>query len=258
VGGGLLQTHLRARGIQHPDGEEQHDHDRGDGDRELRRPRIVEPPAHETASARRTRSVEPLGKPPVDPPDDTASALVEWFHATKPNTSPADEHHWSGDTEDWLRAHTTGKSLSRTVAWAVQPGAAAVQPAGGGTRAYPVAHQYCLPMSSEGGAQLRKGVVEYCILGVLARQPMYGWQLAEILAGAGVIAGIGTLYPLLGRLRDRGFIVAFEMASDSGPPRKYYQPSDSGLAHLAAFRSQWPAFTSTVSQLIEESPSGTQ
>lgn len=107
------------------------------------------------------------------------------------------------------------------------------------------------------GAQLRKGVVEYCILGALEREPMYGWQLADALAGSGVIAGIGTMYPILGRLRDSGLIVAFEKPSDSGPTRKYYRPTSAGLAHLAAFRSQWPAFISAVSTLIEEDQGGT-
>lgn len=107
------------------------------------------------------------------------------------------------------------------------------------------------------GAQLRKGVVEYCILGILEREPMYGWQLADSLSGRGVIGGIGTLYPVLGRLRDGGLIVAFEQASGVGPTRKYYRPTPAGLEHLAAFRSQWPAFISTVSTLIEEDQRGT-
>ena len=112
-------------------------------------------------------------------------------------------------------------------------------------------------MAVDVGAQLRKGVVEYCILGLLERQPMYGWQLADALSGPGVIAGIGTLYPLLGRLRDGGLIVAFEQPSDAGPTRKYYRPTPAGLARLAAFRSQWPTFISTVSSLIEEENGGT-
>ena len=46
---------------------------------------------------------------------------------------------------------------------------------------------------------MRKGVVEYCVLGLLAREPMYGWQLADALTASGLIASIGTLYPLLAR-----------------------------------------------------------
>lgn len=54
-------------------------------------------------------------------PDDTATALVEWFHAVEPTTSTADLHHWNGDTEAWLTAHTTGKTLTPAVTRAVQP-----------------------------------------------------------------------------------------------------------------------------------------
>jgi PadR family transcriptional regulator PadR len=49
-------------------------------------------------------------------------------------------------------------------------------------------------MVADVGAQLRKGVVEYCVLGLLSRETMYGWQLSERLVSAGLIASIGTLY----------------------------------------------------------------
>lgn len=105
-------------------------------------------------------------------------------------------------------------------------------------------------MTADIGAQLRKGVVEYCILGSLSREPMYGWQLAETLSSAGVIASIGTLYPILGRLREAGLITAFESSSGVGPVRKYYQLTNAGIERLAAFRKQWPAFVEAVSNLV--------
>lgn len=101
------------------------------------------------------------------------------------------------------------------------------------------------------GSQLRKGVVEYCILGLLSREPMYGWQLSEALSGPGVIAGIGTMYPVLTRLRERGLIAAFERASGVGPVRKYYKLTNQGQQVLDAFRGQWPSFIATVSDLLE-------
>lgn len=97
---------------------------------------------------------------------------------------------------------------------------------------------------------MRKGVVEYCVLGLLAREPMYGWQLADALTGAGLIASIGTLYPLLGRLRDNGWVTTFDRASDAGPVRKYYQLTDAGAQSLAQFRAQWTPFTQVVSTLV--------
>ena len=105
-------------------------------------------------------------------------------------------------------------------------------------------------MTADVGAQLRKGVVEYCVLGLLAREPMYGWQLSETLTAHGMIASIGTLYPVLGRLREKGFVTSFDEASDSGPVRKYYRLTDAGTSQLAAFRQQWTPFTDTVGDLI--------
>lgn len=107
-------------------------------------------------------------------------------------------------------------------------------------------------MRADPSAQLRKGVVEYCVLGLLSREPMYGWQLSETLSAHGVIASIGTLYPILTRLREKGFVSSYEMASDAGPVRRYYRLSESGQGELDIFRRQWVPFTETVSDLIGE------
>ncbi len=106
-------------------------------------------------------------------------------------------------------------------------------------------------MALDAGTQLRRGVAEYCVLGLLSREPMYGWQLSAALSGEGLIASIGTLYPLLSRLRARGLISAFEERSDSGPTRKYYRLTAEGEAQLEAFRGQWAPFVRTVSEIIE-------
>lgn len=110
--------------------------------------------------------------------------------------------------------------------------------------------------------QLRRGVVEYCVLGFLAAEPMYGWQLASALTDRGLIASIGTLYPLLGRLRDQGLIVAFEQApaaiadapqaGSGGPTRKYYKLTPRGEQQLNTFRAQWGPFTASVTEIIEK------
>lgn len=107
-------------------------------------------------------------------------------------------------------------------------------------------------MVADIGAQMRKGVVEYCVLGLLARESMYGWQLAEALIDAGLIASIGTLYPLLGRLRDNGWVTTFEQPGGAGPVRKYYRMTDAGAAQLAQFRAQWAPFAGVVTALTGE------
>lgn len=110
-------------------------------------------------------------------------------------------------------------------------------------------------MAADVGAQMRKGVVEYCVLGVLSREPMYGWQLAEALIDAGLIASIGTLYPLLGRLRDNGWVSTFDVPSESGPARKYYELTATGTEQLARFRAQWTPFARVVTGLVGEEAS---
>jgi len=107
-------------------------------------------------------------------------------------------------------------------------------------------------MTADIGAQMRKGVVEYCVLGLLAREPMYGWQLAEELSGVGLIASIGTLYPLLGRLRDNGWVSTFDRPSESGPVRRYYRLTDAGTEQLDRFRAQWSPFARVVTGIVGE------
>lgn len=107
-------------------------------------------------------------------------------------------------------------------------------------------------MVAEAGPQLRKGVVEYCVLGLLSREPMYGWQLSEALTDAGLIASIGTLYPLLGRLRDNGWVSTFAQPSESGPVRKYYRLTPAGVEQLDRFRAQWLPFARVVTGFIGE------
>ena len=106
--------------------------------------------------------------------------------------------------------------------------------------------------STDATAQLRPGVIEPGIPAALAREPMYGWRLAERLTELGLIAGIGTLYPVLGRMRDRGAIEAFERPPVTGPARKYYDPTPAGAAELRAFRTQWRQFAGTVAAHLGE------
>jgi PadR family transcriptional regulator PadR len=100
------------------------------------------------------------------------------------------------------------------------------------------------------GAQLRKGVVESCVLGLLEREPMYGWQLSDTLVKHNLIASIGTLYPMLTRLREQGLVSTYDEASDSGPVRKYYRLTAAGTSQLRSFRRQWAPFSQTVHDIV--------
>ncbi|MGV8884702.1 MAG: PadR family transcriptional regulator [Microbacteriaceae bacterium] len=105
-------------------------------------------------------------------------------------------------------------------------------------------------MTVDIGTQLRKGAVESCVLGLLAREPMYGYQLSEILVLHRMIASIGTLYPMLTRLRAQGLVSTYGMLSESGPTRKYYELTDAGHQQLADFRQQWATFAVAVNDLV--------
>ncbi|TDX80556.1 PadR family transcriptional regulator [Rathayibacter sp. PhB151] len=100
-------------------------------------------------------------------------------------------------------------------------------------------------------ANLRKGVLEFCVLAAIAGEPKYGRELALTLSRAGLIAGEGTLYPLLSRLRDSG-LVSTELTDPSeGRQRRYYSLAPAGRARLDDFRSEWAPFRSTVDDLLE-------
>ncbi|MCS5713262.1 PadR family transcriptional regulator [Herbiconiux sp. CPCC 205716] len=113
-------------------------------------------------------------------------------------------------------------------------------------------------MTSDVGAQLRKGVVEYCVLGLLQQAPAYGWKISERLISLGLIGSIGTLYPLLARLRAQGLIVDHADSPDSARPRKYYTLTATGTAQLELFRLQWQPFAAAVDAVTAPHPPHTE
>lgn len=109
-------------------------------------------------------------------------------------------------------------------------------------------------MSSEAGriaTNLRKGVLEFCVLGLLVDEPRYGLDLAQSLHQSGLIASDGSLYPLLTRLRDAGFVETAWSQGENGRPRRYYEVTAAGRRYLAEFRQQWTPLSATVNQILE-------
>ena len=76
---------------------------------------------------------------------------------------------------------------------------------------------------------MRKGILEYCILGILDSSDAYASDIIDQLKEAKLIVVEGTLYPLLTRLKNAGLLEYRWEESSSGPPRKYYSLSDSGV-----------------------------
>ena len=101
-------------------------------------------------------------------------------------------------------------------------------------------------------AQLRRGVIEFCVLALLRDGERYGFELVRTLSAAdGMVTTEGTLYPLLGRLRREGLVETTWRESPSGPPRRYYRLTPDGELALTAFREEWIRFSASVDQLLE-------
>lgn len=100
--------------------------------------------------------------------------------------------------------------------------------------------------------QLRKGVLEYCVLAQLQREPSYGLKLAlDLVKYETLFASEGTLYPLLARLRKQGLVETNWQESTSGPPRRYYHVTVAGADALAAFADAWTPFTREATAVLE-------
>ncbi|MBO1361174.1 PadR family transcriptional regulator [Acetobacter sacchari] len=97
--------------------------------------------------------------------------------------------------------------------------------------------------------QFKKGVLELCVLAVLARADSYGYDIASQLADA-IGMGEGTVYPLMRRMQKEALVSTYFVESPSGPPRKYYALTDLGRRSLEAQRGAWESFSSAVSHVL--------
>ena len=88
-------------------------------------------------------------------------------------------------------------------------------------------------------AQMRKGILEYCILNILSQKEAYPSEIIETLKGAKLIVVEGTLYPLLTRLKNANLLGYKWVESTSGPPRKYYEITEEGKTFLEELKHTW-------------------
>lgn len=98
--------------------------------------------------------------------------------------------------------------------------------------------------------QLRRGVLEHCVLALLDDTERYGYDLVVELSEAGLVASEGTIYPLLSRLRKEELVRTTWQESPSGPPRRYYALTDRGRAALADFITSWIDFSRSVDAIL--------
>ncbi|MBE6182287.1 MAG: PadR family transcriptional regulator [Rikenellaceae bacterium] len=88
-------------------------------------------------------------------------------------------------------------------------------------------------------AQMRKGILEYCILAILSREDSYAPKIIAELKQAEMIVVEGTLYPILTRQKNAGLLTYRWEESPQGPPRKYYSLTEKGQEYLRALDESW-------------------
>ena len=98
-------------------------------------------------------------------------------------------------------------------------------------------------------AQMRKGVLEYCILCILSRTEAYASSILEELKAVGMLVVEGTLYPLLIRQKNQGLLSYRWEESPQGPPRKYYVITEKGRAQLAEMDAAWQEMVQSIETL---------
>lgn len=98
-------------------------------------------------------------------------------------------------------------------------------------------------------APIRKGLLEFAILRLVASEKLYVAEMLQRLAGTAFATQEGTLYPLLSRLRREGLVEYQWQESESGPPRKYYSLTEPGRAALAVLQDYWQHLNDTLRQL---------
>lgn len=97
--------------------------------------------------------------------------------------------------------------------------------------------------------QLRKGVLELCVLALLSEQESYAYEIASRLSAA-IGMGEGTIYPLMRRLQADGLVDTHLVESATGPSRKYYRLTAAGRARFAVQRGAWEQFSTAVTQVL--------
>lgn len=101
-------------------------------------------------------------------------------------------------------------------------------------------------------AQMRKGMLEFCVLLILRHRPAYTYELIATLKKAHLIVVEGTLYPMLTRMKNGGMLSYTWVESQSGPPRKYYTLTGKGVELLETLRGVYDEIKGSIDILTDE------
>jgi len=100
-------------------------------------------------------------------------------------------------------------------------------------------------------SQMRKGILEYCILALIGKGEVYASDIISNLKEAKLIVVEGTLYPLLTRLKNAGLLNYEWKESDQGPPRKYYSLTEAGKIFKEELNNTWKELTESVTNITQ-------
>lgn len=104
-------------------------------------------------------------------------------------------------------------------------------------------------------SQMRKGVLEFCILSIIRQGEVYPSDIVDKMKSANLHILEGTLYPLLTRLKNAGYLTYRWVESNSGPPRKYFLMTEQGLAFYAELERTWKELADAVQTLTSQNGS---
>lgn len=100
-------------------------------------------------------------------------------------------------------------------------------------------------------SQMRKGLLEYCILSIINRDEAYASDILETLKGAQLVVVEGTVYPLLTRMKNEGLLSYRWQESTEGPPRKYYALTDEGRNLLSQLNEEWQSICQAINLITQ-------
>ena len=103
-------------------------------------------------------------------------------------------------------------------------------------------------------SQMRKGLLEYCILSIISRDEAYASDILDILKTSQLLVVEGTLYPLLTRMKNEGLLSYRWQESTGGPPRKYYTLTPDGQQLLQQLHQEWQTISTAISQITSNTP----
>lgn len=103
----------------------------------------------------------------------------------------------------------------------------------------------------EWSTQIKKGLLEFIVLGILEKKKIYGRDLVNLLNNFGIKTGEGTIYPLLAKLKNKGCVTSILEESTEGAARKYYNITELGRSYFKSIKIYWIELNKNIYKLIK-------